>query len=291
MPTPIPAAKARAAPRRSALRIALRVLRGGALVYVACAALLFGLQRRLLFPREAAHTDPSVDQRHPSMQHLQLPTEDGPVEALLMPAVREDALGPGPAVVFAHGNGETVDQWPDWLEGYSPLGVAVLIPEYRGYGRSAGAPSQEAIVADFVRWFDLLAARPEVDPKRIVFHGRSLGGGVVAALAEKRKPAAIVLQSTFTRVRDIAARRYFMPGFLVRDPFDTADTLPRLGVPVLLAHGRRDSVVPFEHAEALARRVPGARLLAHDTDHNDCPPDWDAWMREIAPFLRTNGVL
>src|SRR5688572_30832441 len=110
----------------------------------------------------------------------------GPVEGWFLPAYGVAAGRPGPAVIFAHGNAEIIDPYALELEPYRRMGVSVLLPEFRGYGRSGGEPSEEGITDDFVAFHDLLAARPDVDPSRIVFHGRSLGGGVVCALAARR---------------------------------------------------------------------------------------------------------
>ena len=97
--------------------------------------------------------------------------------------------------------------------------VRVLLPEYRGYGRSAGSPSQRAITEDLIAFYDLLARRPEVDAQRVVFHGRSLGGGAVCDLARHRKPAAVILMSTFTSMKRMAPR-YLVPGFMVERSSD-----------------------------------------------------------------------
>src|SRR5690606_26574574 len=112
---------------------------------------------------------------------------------------------------------------------------------YRGYGRSDGTPTQDGITRDFIAFYDLIAQRPDVDPIRIVFHGRSLGGGAVAALAQHRTPRAMVLESTFTGVPAMA-KRFLVPPFLVRDKFDTMGTLRHYEGPSLILHGEHDEV-------------------------------------------------
>jgi hypothetical protein len=193
-------------------------------------------------------------------------------------------------VIFAHGNAEVIDDWATPLRPYVWRGVSVLIPEFRGYGRSAGRPSQAAITDDFVRFHDRLAAREEVDVRRIVFHGRSLGGGVACALAARRRPAALVLTSTFTSVPALAAR-VGAPRFLVRDPFDNLAFLRGHAGPVLLMHGRHDSVVPFRHGAALAAAARHARLVPVDSDHNDFPMESPQVWREIFGLLEREAIL
>jgi len=248
------------------------------------------LQRRLVFPRAAlcAPDPPTVSIA--GLERLWLETEAGRVEAWLMPGAGRSARSPGPAVIFAHGNAETIDDWAATLRPYVWRGVSVLIPEYRGYGRSAGSPSQAAITDDFIRFHDLLAARDEVDLRRIVFHGRSLGGGVACALAAQRRPAALVLTSTFTSVAALAAR-VGVPRFMVRDPFDNLGFLRGHEGPVLLLHGRHDTVIPFRHGEALQRAAKDARLVAVDSDHNDFPMESPLVWREIFALFERVGVL
>jgi fermentation-respiration switch protein FrsA (DUF1100 family) len=259
-------------------------------LYLVYAAVMFGCQRRLIFPRDLAVPRPNAGQGIPRLERLWLETPAGKVEGWFLPGDGVSPQQPGPAVIFAHGNAELIDDWPLEMSAYRRLGVSVLLPEYRGYGRSAGAPSQKALTEDFVQFYDLLAARPEVDRRRIIFHGRSIGGGVVCALAAERPPAALVLQSTFTSVADFA-KRYLVPRFLVTDPFDNEAVLPRLTCPVILFHGRRDNIIPFAQAEALQRAARGSRLVVYDCAHNDCPPDWVDFMRAVADFLREAGVL
>jgi fermentation-respiration switch protein FrsA (DUF1100 family) len=161
--------------------------------------------------------------------------------------------------------------------------------EYRGYGRSAGRPSAAAILADLARFHELLAARDEVDADRIVFHGRSLGGATLGTLAGRRPPAAVILESTFTSTADIA-RRYLIPPFLVRDRFDALAGVQSYEGPVLILHGRRDTLIPPYHAERLHAAARDATLVWFATDHNDPMPHRE-YHAAIGDFLRAHGVL
>lgn len=248
---------------------------------------MLSLQRLFLFPKHLIHAPRDAAAPWPELTRLWIDTEAGPVEGWLLPGDGVSAARPGPAVLFAHGNGELIDHWPALLAPYRAMGASLLLTEYRGYGRSAGQPSEEAITRDMVRFYDALAARPEVDPQRIIFHGRSLGGGAVCALAAQRPPAALILHSTFTSVRDLM-RGYLIPGFFVLDPFDNLAVLQHLRVPTLIIHGQYDTLIPFSHAQALVRAAPHAKLIALPCDHNDCPPRWsDLWpdLRHHLDFL------
>lgn len=240
----------------------------------------FGL-RSMLFPRgyaSAPHQMPAGARR------IWIESPEGKVEAWFLPGGGASAERPAPAVLYAHANVEILGDDPSILQGYRDLGVSVLACEYRGYGRSAGSPSEAAIVEDFVKFYDRLAELPEVDRTRIVFHGRSVGGGVVCALSERRKPAAMILQSTFRSVRAMALR-WGLPGFLVRDSFDSEAALRRFDGPVLFFHGTEDRVVPFSQGLALSAATKQAKFVQYECGHNDLPPDSAAYWLEIAVFL------
>lgn len=248
-----------------------------------------GLQRLFIFPRfttvASARGLADLDG-----ERWTLEIDDGEVEAAFLPGRGVSEAAPGPAVVFAHGNAELIEQWPAAMEAYRELGVSVLLPEYRGYGRSAGRPSQQAIVGDFARFYDRLAGHPCVDPHRTFFHGRSIGTGVVCALAKERRPRALILTSPFTSVAAMAKRFLFPPGLIV-DRFDNAQALADLEVPTLIYHGHRDRLIPKSHAERLAAIAPRARLVLCDADHNDCPPDWKVFLDHVRELLVDTGVI
>ena len=268
-----------------------RVLAISGTIGVVLVGVLLALQRRVLFPRHLVHADPRAGDGVAGLERLWIDTPEGRVEAWFLPGDGVSAAKPGPAVVFAHGNAELIDLWPGELAPYRRMGISVLLPEYRGYGRSAGDPSEAAIADDFVRFYDLLAARPEVDRARLIFHGRSLGGGAVCALAARRPPAALILQSTFTSVTDLAWASFLVPRFVIQDPFDNLAVLRRLDVPVLVVHGRRDEIVPFAHADALAHAARRVTRVSYECAHNDCPPNARAFFEEVRTFLAAAGVL
>ncbi len=183
-----------------------------------------------------------------------------------------------------HGNGELID---DHVRALAPLaaeGVGVLLVEYPGYGRSAGSPNQRSITAAVVAAFDYLSAQPRVDAERIVAYGRSIGGGAACALSAVRPVAALVLESTFTRLADLMPP--FLPRVLMLDRFDNLAVVSAGDSPVLVLHGERDSVIPYAHGEALARAA-GTTPVPMACGHNDCPTP----LREIARFLREHGIL
>jgi fermentation-respiration switch protein FrsA (DUF1100 family) len=279
-------------PPRTRKRAALRLL-----IILVCGYLigcggLYVLQDRVLYPRDliAAPTG-SVPFAVTEMLFVDL-EGGGRVEAAFIAAPGATAEHPAPLVVYCHGNSELIDQMYPIIAGYHKLGCSVLLPEYRGYGRSGGKPSQEGIGTDLAKLFDLASQRPEVDEQRIVFHGRSLGAAVAADLATRREPHVMIVQSAFTSVVAMA-HRFMLPGFLVTNKYRTDHVLPGLGVPTLIFHGTQDKTVPVVHGRKLAELVPTATYVEYDCAHNDFPGAgngrdyWD----QIAAVLGKHGII
>jgi len=250
--------------------------------------LIWFAQRNLLYPAPPA----SAGMRPPhDAEMVWLDAPEGPAEAWLLPALRRGAgsQAPGPAILFAHGNGELIDYLPGHFGPAREAGFAVLLVEYPGYGRSPGRTTEDSIRRTLVAGFDYLAASPEIDPERIVAFGRSLGGGAIGTLIGQRAVAAVILQSTFRSVAHMS-RRLLVPAFLVRDPFDTIGALQQYRGPLLLVHGDRDDIVPLAESEGLHASYPASELVVLPCGHNDCPPSWPEHWRTILMFLTKHGI-
>ena len=260
------------------LHILLRILLGGLAVYLVYGAILFFMQRRIVFPRQLIGPSPPAPLPASGMKRIWLETRAGRTETWLLPPSAD--ARPGPAVIFAHGNAELIDHWAGEMTAFTRLGFAVLLVEYPGYGRSEGSPTEASVTETLVTAYDMLAAREDVDANRIAFMGRSLGGGAVCALAAERRPAALILLSTFKSINAVAVEKYYLPGFFARDSFDNLKTLGSYSGPVLIAHGTRDNVIPYSHGVALREASRRGSLITYEAAHNNCPPDWPAfWVR------------
>jgi hypothetical protein len=175
-------------------------------------------------------------------------------------------------VLFCHGNAGNISHRLDSIRLLHSLGLQVLIFDYRGYGRSDGRPSEKGSYRDVdAAWQYLLEVRGLPQTQIIIF-GRSLGAAVAADLASRTRPAAVILESAFTSVPDMAAGIYpWLPvRLLSRYRYDNLDKVARLSAPLLLVHSRQDEIIPFVHGERLFERahVPKQFLEIHG-GHND----------------------
>lgn len=273
---------------RRALKVGARVGVFFGVLYAAWCAAFYVIQTRVVFPREYANQgDGSTPE---GFEEVEITARDGTrIDGLFRRTLMASKERPMPAVMLFHGNAELIGNMAGLGFDYSDLGFNVLIAEYRGYGRTAGEPSQAAIVSDMCEAYDWLAAREDVDGERIVLHGRSIGGSVAAQVAVQRGAAGLVLESTPASVACFA-RRYLIPSFLVKHPFRTDEVLPKFGRPVLLLHGSGDTIVPCGHSRELHELAPGSTLVELEGGHNDFPRDQDAYWATIDGFLRKNGL-
>jgi hypothetical protein len=138
------------------------------------------------------------------------------------------------------------------------------------YGRSDGRPDEEGVYRDARAAYDSERARG-VPAGRIVCFGESLGEAVSIRLATERPSAGVAVLSTFTCLRDVARHHYGPLAFLAGGRFDSVGRIATLGVPVLIAHGDRDDVVPFALGVRLfeAAGEPKRFLRATGAGHND----------------------
>lgn len=262
-----------------------------AIAYGAVLVLVYLFQSHLVFfpgtGREAVVTPQTYGLRYESVP---IRTTDGEtLDAWWVPA--EDARG---VVLFFHGNAGNISHRVDYLQMFHRLRYTTLIVDYRGYGKSSGAPSEAGTYRDAeAAWEHLLHARL-ARPQDIVVAGESLGAAVATWLAAEVSPRAVLLFSTFTSVNDLGAQVYwFLPvRLLSRIGYDNLANLKRIRAPVFIAHSRDDDIVPFAHGRRLyeAAAEPKAFLELRG-GHNDgfifMRPEWVA---ELGAFLdRTAG--
>jgi len=165
-------------------------------------------------------------------------------------------------IVFFHGNGELADDGASLAQPFVAEGWAVYLAEYPGYGMSAGAagPSEKRIYEDA----EAIVRATNANNAQLVLMGFSLGTGVATEMARRGHGRAIVLLAPYTSIPAVAQRHtpIFPMGLLMRDRFDTISKAPSISVPVFVAHGDQDEVVPFDMGETVAHAFPHGRFEA-----------------------------
>jgi hypothetical protein len=186
-----------------------------------------------------------------------------------------DAGRPGAPVILAfHGNA-MISRWmiPWAREAARRLGATVVLPEYRGYDGLSGVPTYEGARRDAAAALDAVEKRYGLRPSQMVFYGHSLGSAIVTELAAANPPRVLVLESPFTSARDMAppVGIGFFWGVISRVHYDTRRHVAALDVPVHVAHGERDIIVPVRQGRAVhaAARRQGGLLVLPKAGHND----------------------
>jgi len=163
-------------------------------------------------------------------------------------------------ILFAHGNATDLGMMREQLMNIrSMLGVNVFGFDYTGYGVSNGKPTVENTYADVEAAYDFITKRLGINPNSIVGYGQSLGSGVMAHLAVKRKLKGLVLHSPLMSglrlVQDVKRTLWF-------DIYPVVDLIKRTKIPVWVLHGTDDQEVPISHGEGV---------------YAACLNPWDHW--------------
>ncbi|MBI5085313.1 MAG: alpha/beta hydrolase [Acidobacteria bacterium] len=174
------------------------------------------------------------------------------------------------ATLFLHGNaGNVTHRAPAMIE-IAAAGSSVLVPDYRGYGRSSGWPTESGVYDDArLAWRHLLAQG--FAPNRIILHGESLGTAVAVRLASEVRPAGIILEAPFPSARAVAAR--VLPGLgpLLVWGFDSRSRVGLVRAPLLFIQGDRDEVIDYSLGRALYDAAPQPKEFwtVPGAHHND----------------------
>lgn len=163
------------------------------------------------------------------------------------------------AMLYGHGNGEDAERNSRLMARLrDELQASVFIFDYRGYGLSEGTPHEAGVIMDGLAAQRWLAERMRIATNEVVLYGRSLGGGVMVALAEQLGAKALVVHGSFANMTDVGAERYFwLPvRLLMRNRFLSEERIKNYAGPLLQIHGTADNVVPLKLAKPLLAASP-----------------------------------
>lgn len=176
-------------------------------------------------------------------------------------------------VLFLHGNAGNISHRLESIEIFHRLGMSVLIVDYRGYGKSDGAPSEAGTYRDAEAAWNHLVEERQLAAGDIIIFGRSLGASIAAHLARgvSPAPAALILESPMTSAPDMAQSAYpFLPArWLTRFSYATRTYVAQADCPVLVIHSEDDEIIPYAQGKAVFKAAPEPkRFLALRGGHN-----------------------
>lgn len=233
-------------------------------------------------PYQSVHTIPNV-------RDCWIKTEDGlTLHGWFAPAESARAT-----LVMSHGNAGNISHRLYLVRALQRRDFNILIYDYRGYGRSEGSPDEAGIYADGRAAFDYALTQPDVDPKRVILWGTSLGGAVAVDVAMHRAAAGLILEATFSSAKDVARVAYpFLPvHYFVKTRLNSVEKIGTVTMPLLMLHGDRDSIIPIGLGQKLFDAASSRKefFVIEGADHNDT---WltggEAYFDVVQRFVETN---
>lgn len=209
-----------------------------------------------------------------------------------------------PTVLYFYPGGYTLQRSRPVFDGFRRLGCNVLMPEYPGFGMSGGKASERGCYAAADAAWAWLQARDDLERRRIVLAGWSVGGGVAVDLAARQAPAGLIVIGTSTRIQDVvrnlADRRgrtawipsWFLWAVTAQSRLDSVAKIPAVSCPTLIVYGEHDELATKAMAERLvAAAKPGAKLVQIEAvGHRDFfKTNADVLWRDLGEWLATTA--
>lgn len=203
-------------------------------------------------------------------------------------------------ILLAHGNAGNVAGRARWLRILQErLRVSVFAFDYRGYGRSEGTPTVKGVIEDARAARAKVCELAKIDPSELIIMGESLGGAIAVELAAERPVSGLVLQSTFSSLKDVAEVHFAKLSWLVdANKLNSTERIKYFQGALLQSHGTQDSTVPFSLGEKLfnAANEPKKFVRIQGAEHNNwLTPEYikslDEFIRELKESNETNNRL
>lgn len=189
-------------------------------------------------------------------------------------------------LIWFHGNGGNITDRAEIAAELATRGVSVFVFDWRGYGKSEGTPNENALFED------ALAAYGAVKHDgSVILYGESLGGPYAAYVAKNRKAKAVIIENSFPSLAAMGNRLYGL-GWLAPRALRTTDWLNQAGVPVLVMHGKRDQVIPFDLGMRLydGLKTEKQLLVSETAGHCELPAvEPDRYYKAVMGMCRTSS--
>jgi uncharacterized protein len=262
------------------------------LVLVAYLALLLLLRlnesRLIYFPGPSRALLPPPTELDLPVQRVTFPTEDGlKLASWVIPA---GASSSGYWLLICHGNAGNLSEFgrPAHYAGLRQLGLNLLAFDYRGYGESEGAPTEEGLYRDAKGAYRYLREQG-IPPDRIIVFGHSLGSAVAVDLVSQAPAAGLIVEGAPTSVIERGQELYpFVPvRWLAVSRFPSIEKIPQVTIPKLFLHATGDEVIPVRHGRRLFEAAPPPKTFVElQGGHGDAfDVDSAAYFGSIRRFI------
>ena len=222
-------------------------------------------------------------------EEVWLTAEDGTLlSAWFVPAAQSERV-----LIVLHGSAVNLGYLGHGLlESLTQVGVNVLALDYRGYGKSAGLPEADALSMDAEAAWQYLTSKRRFRESAVFIHGLSIGGEVAVELASRHRCGGLIAEATPTSSRAIARMDLGLPllEYALKQRFNSIEAIRKVRAPVLVIHGTRDSIVPFDMGQKLfeAASAPKALYAVENADHdNPFVEGGQAYRERVRRFILT----
>ena len=221
-------------------------------LYVVIAFAFYFFQESILFKAKPLDLDHQFKFNFPFEERNYTMPDGAVINALFIPAEKENGV-----ILYFHGNAGNLARWGEIVHYFNRFGYSVLVPDYRGYGKSSGDRSMISLFGDALILHEALLK--SYREEQIVVYGRSIGTGIANWLASQINCKALILETPYYSVSDLISIRLLLipTGWLLRYPFPSFRYIKNVKAPIHIIHGRLDVVVP--HAS-------GMKLYAQNKD-------------------------
>ncbi|MBT1708889.1 alpha/beta hydrolase [Fulvivirgaceae bacterium PWU5] len=236
-------------------------------LYFLVALLLYIFQQKMIFypGKMAKNTNLNLASHQ---REVFLETRDNEtIHALYCAGTRPEVI------LYFHGNAGDLSGWKFAAEDFTTLGYAVLMIDYRGYGKSTGQLSEQGMYTDGEAAYEYLTKELHIAPVNILVYGRSIGTGVAVEIATRYPVRGLVLESAYTSLSTLANEKvpFFFPSLYLRFRFNNLQKIANVTCPVVLLHGTRDELIPPAHSQRLLAAIKSKKklILIDGGGHND----------------------
>lgn len=222
------------------------------LITLVIGILIYFFQHKFFFQPEKLPADFKFAYEHLKAEEKEVSPEKGAKISYLHFHVDE----PKGVVIYLKGNTKSIKGWGKFAIDFTRLGYEVVMMDYRGFGKSTGKRTVEAMKRDSQFIYDIV--KKEFSEDQIVVYGRSLGSGFAARLASKNNPRLLILTSPlYSLLRTIHRYLPFMPAKpFLRYNIPTFQYLKNVRCPIKIIHGSDDGLVPINTAIDLSEINP-----------------------------------
>lgn len=158
-------------------------------------------------------------------------------------------------ILYYHGNAGDLQRWGSITQFFVNLGYSVIVMDYRGYGKSSGKRTMEALYADSELWYEY--AKQHYPENEILLYGRSLGTTFATFVASRNQAKNLILESPFYSIEEVAKSKFpILPvKSLLHYKFPTYQFINKVNCPITIYHGTDDSVIKYEQGERLYESI------------------------------------